>query len=283
MMLLTKHPTKDGARWALDGYFLPPSLNLSTLLELPRETMLQLLTDLPKGETAVGEVEAPIDPNQEVWAAGVTYLRSRDARRVESTVADMYDRVYEAARPELFFKSMGWRVVASKKPIRIRSDSKWNVPEPELVLVINRHREIVGYCAGNDVSSRDIEGENPLYLPQAKVYNGSCALGHGIRLCQPDAIEDIPIGLKIQRAHETIFSGETTTATMKRTPPELVEYLTNELDFPQGVFLMTGTCLVPGNDFTLQPDDVVVINVGELRIENQVHSPIQTSFHRNNP
>jgi 2-dehydro-3-deoxy-D-arabinonate dehydratase len=273
-MLLTKHPTKDGARWALDGHFLPPSLNLSTLLELPRETMLQLLTNLSQGETAAGEAEAPIDPHQEVWAAGVTYLRSRNARRVESTVADMYDRVYEAARPELFFKSVGWRVVGSKKPIRIRSDSKWNVPEPELVLVINRHREIVGYCAGNDVSSRDIEGENPLYLPQAKVYNGSCALGHGIRLCQPDAIKDIPIGLKIQRAHETIFSGETTTATMKRTLPELVEYLTCELDFPQGVFLMTGTCLVPGNDFTLQPDDVVAINVGELSIENQVHNPI---------
>ena len=129
--------------------------------------------------------DAPIDPYQEVWAAGVTYLRSRDARQAESTVADMYQKVYEAERPEIFFKSVGWRVMGDKMPIQIRSDSQWNVPEPELVLVINRHREIVGYCAGNDVSSRDIEGENPLYLPQAKIYNGSCALGHGIRCASP--------------------------------------------------------------------------------------------------
>jgi 2-dehydro-3-deoxy-D-arabinonate dehydratase len=155
-------------------------------------------------------------------------------------------------------------------PIRIRADSRWNVPEPELVLVINRHREIVGYCAGNDVSSRDIEGENPLYLPQAKVYDGSCALGHGILLCEPEVIKDLPIRLEIKRANETIFEGETTTATMKRTLSELVEYLTCELDFPHGVFLMTGTCLVPGDDFTLQPDDVVTIQVGGLKIENRV-------------
>jgi 2-dehydro-3-deoxy-D-arabinonate dehydratase len=271
-MLLTKHSTRGGMRWAMDGHLLPPGLNLSTLLELSREAMLQLLENLSQGETAIGAEAAPIDPNQEVWAAGVTYLRSRDARRVESTVADMYDRVYEAERPELFFKSLGWRVMGNKEPIRIRTDSQWNVPEPELVIIINHDREIVGYCAGNDVSSRDIEGENPLYLPQAKVYNGSCALGPGILLCEPDAINDIPIQLGIQRANETIFSGESTTGKMKRTLSELVEYLTRELDFPQGVFLMTGTCLVPGNDFTLQPADLVSIRVGELKIENQVES-----------
>jgi 2-dehydro-3-deoxy-D-arabinonate dehydratase len=271
-MLLTKHATKDGARWARDSYFLPPDLPLSTLLELPNEAMLQLLDQLALDEPAVGAAVAPIDPHQEVWAAGVTYLRSRDARRLESTVADMYDRVYEAARPELFFKSVGWRVMGHKMPIHIRSDSHWNVPEPELVLVINRDGEIVGYCAGNDVSSRDIEGENPLYLPQAKVYNGSCALGHGIVLCQPEELKDLPIRLKIERAKETIFEGETTTATMKRTLPELVEYLTRELDFPNGVFLMTGTCLVPGEDFTLQQEDVVSIRVGELAIENHVQA-----------
>jgi 2-dehydro-3-deoxy-D-arabinonate dehydratase len=269
-MLLTKHRTKEGARWAMDRSFLPPSLTLSTLLELPREPMLQLLTNLSIGESAIGGEEAPIDPGQEVWAAGVTYLRSRDARRLESTTADIYERVYEAARPELFFKSLGWRVEGSGMPIRIRADSRWNVPEPELVLVINRYREIVGYCAGNDVSSRDIEGENPLYLPQAKVYNGSCALGHGILLCEPEAIKDVPIRLEIQRANEIIFEGETTTATMKRTLSELVEYLTCELDFPGGVFLMTGTCLVPGDNFTLQSDDVVIIQVGALKIENRV-------------
>jgi 2-dehydro-3-deoxy-D-arabinonate dehydratase len=270
-MLLTKHQTKDGSRWAVDDHFLPSSLNLSTLLGMPREKMFQVLKGLSNAEPAVGEEEAPIDPYQEVWAAGVTYLRSRNARQAESTVADMYQKVYEAERPEIFSKSVGWRVSGNGAPIRIRKDSHWNVPEPELVLVINRHNEIVGYCAGNDVSSRDIEGENPLYLPQAKIYNGSCALGDGILLCEPDAIQDIPIRLKIQRANETIFNGEANTASMKRTLPELVEFLTRELDFPQGVFLMTGTCLVP-DDFTLQPDDVVTIQVGETRIENRVRA-----------
>jgi len=271
-MLLTKHKSTNGSRWAMNDSFLPPSLNLSTLLEMPRTEMLKVLENLPNGEPAIGEEEAPIDPIQEVWAAGVTYLRSRDARKAESTVADMYQKVYEAKRPEIFSKSIGWRVAGNGMPIRIRKDSQWNVPEPELVLVINSHREIVGYCAGNDVSSRDIEGENPLYLPQAKIYNGSCALGHGILLCEPNAIKDIPIRLKIQRANETIFNGETSTSTMKRTLPELVEFLTRELDFPQGVFLMTGTCLVPDGEFTLQPDDVVLIQVGELVIENKVQT-----------
>ena len=268
-MLLTKHKTTRGSYWAVDGHFLPPSLNLSTLLEMPRKTMLEVLTSLSKTESASGEEEAPIDPQQEVWAAGVTYLRSRDARKAESTVADMYQKVYEAERPEIFSKSLGWRVSGSGETIRIRKDSTWNVPEPELVLVINRHNEIVGYCAGNDVSSRDIEGENPLYLPQAKIYNGSCALGHGIFLCEPETIKDIPIKLTIRRANETIFNGEANTSTMKRTLPELVDFLTRELDFPQGVFLMTGTCLVP-DDFTLLPNDVVMIQVGETRIENTV-------------
>lgn len=269
-MLLTKHLTKDGACWAVDGSFLPSSLDLSTLLEMPGRTMFQLLNELSGGESAVDELAAPIDPYHEVWAAGVTYLRSRDARKDESTVADMYERVYEAARPELFFKSLGWRVAGNDGSIRIRSDSKWNVPEPELVLVINKHGEIVGYCAGNDVSSRDIEGENPLYLPQAKNYNGACALGHGIWLCSSDEIKEIPIRLSIRRGSEKKFEAETTTATMKRSLPELVQYLTVELDFPQGVFLMTGTCLVPGSDFTLQPGDLVTIQVGRLTIENNV-------------
>ncbi len=270
-MLLTKHKTTNGSRWAVDGHFLPPSLNLSTLLEMPRREMFQTLNTLSNAESAVGGEEAPIDPHQEVWAAGVTYLRSRDARKAESTVADMYQKVYEAERPEIFSKSIGWRVVGDGGLIRIRKDSHWNVPEPELVVVINRFNEIVGYCAGNDVSSRDIEGENPLYLPQAKVYNGSCALGHGIWLCEPEAIKDIPIKLIIRRANEIIFNGEANTSTMKRTLPELVDFLTRELDFPQGVFLMTGTCLVP-DDFTLQPNDDVIIQVGETKIQNRVTS-----------
>ncbi len=270
-MLLTKHKTINGSRWAVDGHFLPASLNLSTLLEMPRGTMFEVLSNLSNAEAVVGEQEAPIDPQQEVWAAGVTYLRSREARKAESSVADMYQKVYEAERPELFSKSLGWRVSGNGGPIRIRRDSNWNVPEPELVLVINSRREIVGYCAGNDVSSRAIEGENPLYLPQAKIYNGSCALGHGILLCEPETIQDLPIRMEIQRAGKTIFSGEANTASMKRTLPELVEFLTCELDFPQGVFLMTGTCLVPDN-FTLQAEDVVIIQVGEMRIENKVQA-----------
>lgn len=268
-MLLTRHKTPNGSRWAVDGAFLPSNLNLSTLLEMRREAMLEVLAKLADKETASGEMEAPIDLWQEVWAAGVTYLQSREARKAESSMADIYQKVYDAERPEIFSKSLGWRVTGSGGPIRIRRDSHWNVPEPELVLVINAHQEIVGYCAGNDVSSRDIEGENPLYLPQAKIYNGSCALGHGIFLCEVRMIQDLPIRMEIRRANETIFNGATSTASMKRTLPELVEFLTRELDFPQGVFLMTGTCLVPDN-FTLQPDDVVVIQVGEAKIENKV-------------
>ena len=278
-MLLTKYKTANGLRWAVDGHFLPPDVNMTILLEMPRETMFEVLERLSGDESASGAVlsvskgeeEAPIDPQQEVWAAGVTYLRSRDARKAESSVADMYQKVYEAERPEVFYKSLGWRVSGNGRPIRIRGDSRWNVPEPELVLVINCHREIVGYCAGNDVSSRDIEGENPLYLPQAKVYNGSCALGHGILLCEPEMIQNLPIRMKIQRGNGTIFNGEANIASMKRTLPELVEFLTRELDFPQGVFLMTGTCLVP-DDFTLQAEDVVIIQVGETKIENKVQA-----------
>jgi 2-dehydro-3-deoxy-D-arabinonate dehydratase len=279
-MLLTKHKTTDGSRWAIDSRFLLPNLNLGVLLEMPRPDMLEALVNFSTDEPAVGEEEAPIDPQQEVWAAGVTYLRSRDARRAESTVADMYEKVYVAERPELFMKSLGWRVSGHGAPIRIRRDSYWNVPEPELVLIINSYKEIIGYCAGNDVSSRDIEGENPLYLPQAKNYNGSCALGHGILICEPDAIQDIPIQLEIRRATETIFAGEANTSSLKRTLSELVDFLMRELDFPNGVFLMTGTCLVPGDTFTLQPGDIVSIRVGELTIENRVETQSKKSFYR---
>jgi 2-dehydro-3-deoxy-D-arabinonate dehydratase len=271
-MFLTKHKTTNGSRWAVDGHFLPPSLNLSTLLEMPREKMFEVVKTFSDAESAIGESEAPIDPYQEVWAAGVTYLKSRDARKAESATADIYQKVYEAERPELFSKALGWRVVGNGGSIRIRKDSHWNVPEPELVLAINSHDEIVGYCAGNDVSSRDIEGENPLYLPQAKVYNNSCALGHGVLLCEPAAIKDLSISLQIRRADSTIVDGKANTSNMKRTLPELVGFLTRELDFPQGVFLMTGTCLVPDSEFTLQPDDVVIVQVGEMKIENTVRA-----------
>ena len=156
--------------------------------------------------------------------------------------------------------------------IRVRADSSWNVPEPELVLVINRLGEIVGYCAGNDVSSRSIEGENPLYLPQAKVYTGACALGPGLALIASASPGDLPIGLEIGRNGQTIFRAQTETSQMKRRFEELVTYLCRELDFPHGVFLMTGTGIVPGDGLTLQPGDRVAITVGELTLQNDVYS-----------
>ena len=267
-MNLTRHTTPEGPRWALDNAYLPPGFHLGLLLELPREAIAPFLEALPTAGEATGDLLAPIEPAQEVWAAGVTYLRSRDAREAESQTGDIYTRVYVAARPELFFKATGWRVVAPDAAIRARTDSTWDVPEPELTLVINRYGEIVGYCAGNDVSSRSIEGENPLYLPQAKVYNGSCALGPGIKIAEPDTLRDVAIRMKIARDGETVYEGETSTSQMKRAFEELATYLYRELDFPHGAFLMTGTCLVPPDDFTLTPGDVVTIRVGALELRN---------------
>jgi 2-dehydro-3-deoxy-D-arabinonate dehydratase len=269
-MNLTRHQTSHGPRWALDGVYLPPSFHLGLLLELPRDAVAPFLEALPTEGEATGDLLAPIEPAQEVWAAGVTYLRSRDAREAESQTGDIYTRVYVAERPELFFKAVGWRVVAPGDAIRVRPDSTWDVPEPELTLVIDSHGEIVGYCAGNDVSSRSIEGENPLYLPQAKVYNGSCALGPGIEIADPDTLRDIPIRIEIARNGEVVYEGEASTSQMKRAFEELAAYLFRELDFPHGAFLMTGTCLVPPDSFTLTPGDVVTIQVGDLTLQNPV-------------
>ena len=154
--------------------------------------------------TGVARLLPPLDAAHEVWASGVTYLRSRDARKAESTAGDVYETVYEAERPELFMKAVGWRVVGDGSQVRVRADSRWNVPEPELVLVINRDLEIVGYCAGNDVSSRDIEGANPLYLPQAKIYDGACAVGSGIVLADVEQLRDLPITLRVTRGGEAV-------------------------------------------------------------------------------
>lgn len=267
---LTRHATAHGARWALNGHYLPEAFSLGLLLDLPKSKLMAFLDALPTSDAASAPLLSPVEHGQEVWASGVTYLRSRDARKAESDVADVYELVYSAKRPEIFMKAVGWRVIGHGQPFRIRVDSQWNVPEPELTLVINRHGEIVGYTAGNDASSRDIEGANPLYLPQAKVYNGSCALGPGILLGEVDAMSNTPIHLDIVRGGETIFSGDANTNQMKRGLQELADYLCMELDFPQGVFLMTGTCLVPGDDFTLHAGDVVRIVVGDLTLENAV-------------
>jgi 2-dehydro-3-deoxy-D-arabinonate dehydratase len=269
-MYLSRHHTPSGARWAVDGDLLPPAFDLGLLLELPRAAYPDFLRTIRTGEQATGRNLAPVELMHEVWASGVTYLRSRNARQAESETGDIYARVYLAERPELFMKAAGWRVMGPGDPIRIRPDSTWNVPEPELTLVINRHKEIVGYCAGNDVSSRSIEGANPLYLPQAKVYAGSCALGPGLRLVGPDEMRDVTITLQIVRAGELVFSGQTATSQMKRAFEELVDYLCRELAFPRGVFLMTGTGIVPPDEFTLRQGDVVQVTVGELVLENEV-------------
>jgi 2-dehydro-3-deoxy-D-arabinonate dehydratase len=202
--------------------------------------------------------------SQEVWAAGVTYYRSRNARIEESKDTgggDFYDRVYAAERPELFFKATGRRVVGHGGAVRIRSDAKWSVPEPELTLVIDPGGSIVGYTVGNDMSSRDIEGENPLYLPQAKVYDGSCALGPCVLLSQDPLGSETGIHLEIEREGKTAFAASTTLAELKRDPKELVRFLYRDNSFPQGAFLMTGTGIVPADDFTLAAGDRIRISI----------------------
>jgi 2-dehydro-3-deoxy-D-arabinonate dehydratase len=215
-------------------------------------------------------LRAPI-ASQEVWAAGVTYRRSREARREESRSAgggDFYDRVYDAARPELFFKAPGHRVIGPGGAVRIRRDSRWNVPEPELTLAINRRGKIIGYTIGNDMSSRDIEGQNPLYLPQAKVYDGSCAIGPGIWVTDEALPATTEIRLEIVRGDAVAFQGSTTLAQMKRDPGELVEYLYRECAFPTGCYLLTGTGVVPPDSFTLDHGDevrIIIEPIGTLR------------------
>jgi 2-dehydro-3-deoxy-D-arabinonate dehydratase len=221
------------------------------------------------GEAAVPVVEVrllpPIDGLTEVWASGVTYERSMDARVEESQTQDVYSRVYAAERPELFFKSVAWRVVTDGEPIAVRPDSAVTVPEPELAAVVTATAEVFGYTVCDDVSSRDIEGENPLYLPQAKVYAGSCALATGIRPAWevPDAAA-LGISVRVTRAGDTVFEGTTSTARMRRSVPDLVAHLVIAQDFPGGAVLSTGTGIVPDLDFTLLDGDVVQVAVEEV-------------------
>ena len=229
------------------------------------DTVRRLALDSVGMEDALKTEELlPPIHGQEVWAAGVTYYRSRDARMEESKTAggeDFYARVYEAERPELFFKAPPYRVVGSGQKVRIRRDSQWNVPEPELTLAINAKGKIVGYTVGNDMSSRDIEGENPLYLPQAKVYDGACALGPGMLVTNEPLSLETAIQLSIQRSGHPAFESETTLAQLKRTPQELVEFLYRETSFPNGCFLLTGTGIVPPSTFTLQSGDEITITI----------------------
>jgi 2-dehydro-3-deoxy-D-arabinonate dehydratase len=269
-MKLTRHQTPISPRWAADDHWLSETFDLRTLLTLSRTKIAAFLENQLIDQPAEGDLLAPIEADQEVWASGVTYQRSREARRAESDMGDAYDRVYAAQRPELFFKANGWRVRGPRQTLRVRADSDWNVPEPELTLVINQHGEIVGYTAGNDMSSRSIEGENPLYLPQAKIYDAACSLGPAIHLLDKENLHAVPIEISIERASEVIFQGSTNTANMNRKLEELATYLFRELSFPHGVFLMTGTGIVPPDQFTLSHGDLITITIDDLTIENEI-------------
>jgi 2-dehydro-3-deoxy-D-arabinonate dehydratase len=219
------------------------------------------------------ELLAPVDGLTEVWAAGVTYLWSREARALESGgFSSAYESVYDAARPELFFKSAAWRVVGPGAAVAIREDSTINVPEPELALVINKYGEIAGYTVCDDLSSRSIEGENPLYLPQAKVYMGGCALGPMIRPVWEVADPyQLTIEACILRAGEVVWSGEASTSQLNRRFEDLIEYLFRADDFPAGVVLSTGTCLVPPLPFSLLQGDQIIIEISDVgKLENTV-------------
>jgi len=249
--------------------------NLTSLLEA--ENPLQRLKALSQQSLArfsLNQIQllSPVE-RQEVWAAGVTYLRSKKARMEESNFsANAYDRVYSAQRPEIFFKSLPEKVVGPGEPVGIRTDAQWNVPEPELALVINSRGTIVGYSIGNDMSSRDIEGENLLYLPQAKIYHRSCAIGPCIVVGSTETMARTwLITLQIYRGGGIVFEGQTTVNQIKRSFEELASYLYRSQIFPYGAVLLTGTGIVPGENFTLQPDDEVRIEVNGIGVlENTI-------------
>lgn len=238
---------------------------------IARDDLYEYLITMPDRLAAVdrdclSKLLAPIG-SQEVWAAGVTYYRSRDARMQESKSSgggDFYDRVYDAPRPELFFKATPNRVVGPHGKVAIRDDASWSVPEPELALAVTPNGRIVGYTIGNDMSSRDIEGENPLYLPQAKVYDRSCALGPCVLVSEEPMPAATEIKLEIVRGAKVEFTGSTTLDAMKRNPASLVEYLYRNNSFPNGCFLLTGTGIVPPDAFTLRPGDEIRITITHI-------------------
>jgi len=249
--------------------YLTPLLEAEDPLAIVRHLASANLPRIPLAEV---QLLAPVG-RQEVWAAGVTYLRSKAARMEESDFsANAYDKVYAAERPEIFFKSMPHKVVGPGEAVGIRRDAKWNVPEPELALVLNSRSQIVGHTIGNDMSSRDIEGENLLYLPQAKTYHRSCALGPWIVLGTPEAqAREWQIKITIDRDEKHIFSGETSVGQIKRRFDELAEFLFRSQVFPHGAILLTGTGIIPPDTFTLHERDVVRIEIAGIGVlENAV-------------
>lgn len=217
--------------------------------------------------SAITALLPPMGHNQELWACGVTYLRSKVGRQEESKAsggADFYAKVYEAERPEVFFKSTPHRIVGNNASVRIRKDSTWDVPEPELTLVVTSSGKIIGYTIGNDMSSRSIEGENPLYLPQAKTYDECAALGPCVYLTGKPLADETVIQLRIERSAEIVFEGSVELAQMKRKPEELVSFVYRECSFPHGCLIMTGTGIVPGSDFTLKSGDRISITIDPI-------------------
>jgi 2-dehydro-3-deoxy-D-arabinonate dehydratase len=245
---------------------LATEVSLDALLSRGPAALLAAVRDGPSPGSAVGaRVLAPVE-SQEVWAAGVTYERSRDARMEESTEPSVYDHVYDSVRPELFFKSPGWRVRGPGEPVGVRADSTWDVPEPELALVLTSSLEVAGYTIGNDMSSRSIEGENPLFLPQAKVYDGSCALGPCI-VPVSDAEPPFRIRLRVMRGGSTVVDDRTSSGRLRRSFAELAGHLGSALTLPAGAILLTGTGVVPDPNFSLRGGDEVRIQIeglGEL-------------------
>jgi 2-dehydro-3-deoxy-D-arabinonate dehydratase len=242
------------------------------------DNLFQKIEDKIKGlapsKTNIENILAPIGSNQELWACGVTYLKSKIGRQEESKDAgggDFYARVYEAQRPEVFFKATSNRIVGPGQKVRIRKDSTWDVPEPELTLVVSSSGKIIGYTIGNDMSSRSIEGENPLYLPQAKTYDGCAAVGPCIYVTEQPLSSDTTIRLEIKRGSKSVFEGSIALSQMKRKPEELVSFVYRECSFPSGCLIMTGTGIVPESNFTLKSGDEILISIDGIgTLKNEV-------------
>lgn len=271
------YKTKKGAVIEKDGHYYAVKEQWEELVSDDElyEKLDQLTQTLPAADDSlINELLPPVGRDQELWACGVTYLRSKIGRQEESKAAggaDFYAKVYEATRPEVFFKSTYHRIIGHGGQVRIRKDSTWDVPEPELTLVVTPSGKIVGYTIGNDMSSRSIEGENPLYLPQAKTYDGSAAIGPCIYVTREPLPANTAISLVIARNNSTAYKGEVAISQLKRTPEELVSFVYRECSFPYGCLIMTGTGIVPGHDFTLQSGDEIAISIDSIgTLENTV-------------